>query len=169
MSTLAQPVDLLDSLLGIVPGSALHDVRHARAKVVAATQSSQELFFDAQLADGLSLEERLLVAYYACLLTPQPLLAEHYLQQLQGADRQLLHALAEDNLQAIAEPRLSAILTFTATLIQAPVEGGRSALLALKAAGLNTLEIVALGQLIAYLSYQVRLTAGLKALQGTTH
>lgn len=170
MTVHAQPVnsaDVLDALLGIAPGQPLHTVRHARGKVVAATQGSQALFFNPQPGEGPSLIERLLVAWYACTLTPQPALAEHYRAALQGAgaSETVLAALAAGDVGALADPRQQAILAFTRTLILAPVEGDRSALLALRGAGLATEEVVVLAQLIAFLSYQVRLAAGLGALQ----
>lgn len=45
-----------------------------------------------------------------------------------------------------------------------PVEGDKDAVLSLKKAGIATNDIVALSQLIAFLSYQLRLAAGLKAM-----
>ena len=57
------------------------------------------------------------------------------------------------------------MLGFTRTLVRNPVEGDREALNALLAAGLETIDVVTLGQLIAFISYQVRLAAGLSALQ----
>lgn len=170
MTVNAQPVnpaDVLDSLLGITPGHLLHTVRHARGKVVAATQGSQDLFFNPQPGEGPSLIERLLVAWYACTLTPQPALAEYYRAALQaaGGSDNVLAAVAAGDITGLADPRQQAILAFTRKLILAPVEGDRSALLALRSAGLATEEVVVLAQLIAFLSYQVRLAAGLGALQ----
>ncbi|MFJ4142455.1 CMD domain protein [Pseudomonas sp. NPDC089734] len=167
MSSTVEPgLDVLDTLLGIAPGSNLHQVRHARAKVVSATQGSHELFFDPQLPDNLSLVERLLVAYYACRLTPQVLLADHYLEQLQAqdVDPAVIALIDAGSIETLDDPRLLAILDFTRTLIVSPVEGDRTALQRLQAAGLSSAEIVVLGQLIAFLSYQVRLAAGLGAL-----
>lgn len=43
------------------------------------------------------------------------------------------------------------------------MRGDRAALQTLAASGLSTASIVALSQLIAFLSYQIRLAAGLKA------
>lgn len=159
--------DVLDTLLEITAGSAVHEARQFRHKVLAATQSSYELFFAAHLADGLSQAERLLVAYHACLLTPQPLLAAHYLERLQaiGVAAEQLSAVASGAIEALGEPRLQAVLAFTGTLIQAPVEGDRHALAALHEAGLSTPEIVTLAQLVAFMSYQVRLASGLLAMQ----
>lgn len=164
--TAAEP-DLLDTLLHITPESPVHAARQFRAKVLAATQSSYDLFFAPQLPDGLTQAERLLVAYHACLLTPQPLLAAHYLERLEAieVDAELLGAVATGAIEALGEPRLQAILAFTGTLIVAPVEGDRHALEALHEAGLSTPEIVTLAQLVAFMSYQVRLASGLLAMQ----
>lgn len=166
MNATAEPVDLLDQLLGLTPGTPLHRVRHARDKVLAATQSSQEQIFDPHRNDNLTLNERLLVAYYASRLTPNSLLSEYYLEQLQAleSDAGVVAALDSGRLDDLSERRLRAILHFTRVLIQAPVEGDKKALHALQQAGLSTPEIVTLAQLIAFLSYQVRLAAGLSAL-----
>lgn len=159
--------DVLDTLLHIAPGSSVHAARQFRNKVLAATQSSYDLFFTAEVAAGLSLVERLLVAYHACLLTPQALLAAHYLERLEALDvaAEQLSAVATSAIEALCEPRLQAILAFTGTLIKAPVEGDRHALTALSEAGLSTQEIVTLAQLVAFMSYQVRLASGLLAMQ----
>src|SRR5690606_13037477 len=47
--------DVIDQILGIGPGDALHALRHARDKVVSATQSFHELAFHAL---GLSDDQR---------------------------------------------------------------------------------------------------------------
>jgi len=158
--------DLLDSLLNIQPGTALHDVRHAREKVAAATQGSQALFFADDLGVDLSRVERLWVAYYAARLTPQATLAAYYLAQLhqQAIDSAALASIEAGNLDALSDRRLAAILGFTRTLIEAPVHGDQAALQVLQEQGLSTQAIVVLAQLIAFLSYQVRLAAGLADL-----
>lgn len=158
--------DMLDQLLDIQPGTPLHAVRHARDKVASATQGSQDLFFDPALENNLSLNERLWVAYYAARLTPNAALSEHYLTQLQavGVDDSLLAAVDCGAMDTLENPRLAAILHFTRTLIESPVHGDQAALQALQQQALSTEEIVVLAQLIAFLSYQVRLAAGLGAL-----
>lgn len=161
--------DLLDQLTGLVPGSAAYALRHQRDKVVSATQGSYDALFDPALP-GLSLTERLLAALYAARLTPSPALVAHYGARLAeaGADATLV-ALAErgtfQEISDLADARLRAILLFTGTLIERPVEGDRAALETLPAAGLTTPAVVTLSQLIAFLSYQVRLVAGLEALK----
>ena len=158
--------DVLDRLLGIEPGSALHRVRHARDKVASATQGSQDLFFAPELPGNLSLTERLWVAYYAARLTPHTTLAAHYLAQLHAEGVEPLSVASVDtgSLNALSDARLRGILHFTRTLIESPVHGDQAALQALQNVGLSTEEIVVLAQLVAFMSYQVRLAAGLGAL-----
>ena len=158
--------DLLDSLLNIAPGSPLHQIRHAREKVASATQGSQDLFFDPTLDNDLSLSERLWVAYYAARLGEQATLTAHYLKQLQalGTKASVLADVDAGAIDVLDDARLAAILRFTRTLIESPVHGDQAALLTLQHEGLSTAEIVVLAQLIAFMSYQVRLAAGLAAL-----
>ncbi|WP_191488104.1 CMD domain protein [Pseudomonas sp. FEN] len=169
MTSTAEPAaaaDLIDSLSGIQPGTPLHAVRHARDKVASATQGSQDLFFDPALDNGLPLSERLWVAYYAARLTPHTRLAAYYLEQLSasGLNEPVRAAVDSGTLETLDDERLRAILSFTRTLIESPVHGDRAALQTLQHEGLSTAEIVVLAQLIAFLSYQVRLAAGLGAL-----
>jgi hypothetical protein len=158
--------DTIDQLLDLTPGMSTHAARYQRAKVVQATQGSEDGLFDPAL-EGLSVTERLLAALLACQLTPAAELAKEYQSRLElhGADANTLSLVAEAKLSHIAEPRLKAILTFTHTLITDPIRADKQALLALKQAGLTTPEIVTLAQLIAFVSYQVRLAAGLRAMK----
>ncbi|HUG59162.1 MAG TPA: CMD domain protein [Candidimonas sp.] len=158
--------DLIDRVVGLTPASALYATRHAREKVSTATQGSYELFFD-PAAGNLTIQERLLVAYYACVLSKAAGLREHYREaSLQnGVDAATLAAVGNSDLGQLQQDRLVALLAFTGKLIEKPVEGDQAAVQALQAAGVSTPDIVTLAQLIAFLSYQTRLAAGLQAMQ----
>lgn len=158
--------DVVDRAAGLADGSATHTLRHARDKVAVATQGSHDALFDAALP-GLTLGERLLVARYACRLTPAPELGAHYGARLADTpvDAAALQAVQHGDPATLSDARLRAILTFTRTLIERPIDGDRDALLRLPAAGLSTPDVVTLSQLIAFLSYQTRLVAGLRALR----
>lgn len=164
MNTVAT-TDLLDTLL--VPSPALQALRQARGKVTLATQGSYDSLFSAQLPGALSLQLRLLVALYAAALTPQAELVAHYRERLQALEvaPEWLAAVQQDALSGLDDARLVAVLGYTRTLIVAPREGDRAALEALLAAGLSAVDVVTLAQLIAFVAYQVRLVAGLSALQ----
>jgi uncharacterized protein YciW len=148
-------IDVIDRAAGLPPGDPLHAARRFRAKVVEATQASH----DALLHDpvrGLSTEDRLRVAAHVCRVAGATSLVRHY--------EALLAASPEAG--AASSPALPAMLRFAATLTTDPRLGDRAALAPLKAAGLDDAAIVALAQLIAFLSYQLRVVAGLKAMQG---
>jgi uncharacterized protein YciW len=76
----------------------------------------------------------------------------------------LLDSISNADIGAVKDVRLQTILRFTTTLIERPIAGDRQAVETLVAAGLSTPAIIALGQLIAFMSYQIRLTAGLQAM-----
>ena len=157
--------DVIDQIVPLSPGQATYAVRHERAKVVASTQGSYEAMFSNTVA-GISVTERLLVALHACRLSNAGSLATHYREQLgaTGVDQVLIDAVASNASQTNLDARLKTILHFTSTLILRPLDGDKQAIDALVAAGLTTPAIVALGQLIAFLSYQIRMTAGLQAM-----
>jgi len=178
--------DVIDAIVGLQASDPLHATRHARKKVVDATQASYDLFFrpgDVRPGDvrpghvrpgrvrpgdaGLPLAERLLVALHASLLSGSDALARHYRAALAeaGADPQALAAVEAGCEADLPATRLREMLLFTRKLILRPVEGDEAALRRLKDAGMATPDIVTLAQLVAFLSYQIRLAAGLAAMK----
>lgn len=146
--------DVIDRAAGLAPGDALHAARRFRAKVVEATQASH----DALLHDpvpGLSTEDRLRVAAHVCTIAGAAELARHYEALLAAAPGR----------GAPPSTALPAALRFAAALTTDPRLGDRAALEPLKQAGLGDAAIVALAQLVAFLSYQLRVVAGLKAMR----
>lgn len=146
--------DVIDTAAGLATGGPLYDARRFRAKVVDATQASHDAIL-LQPVPGLSVADRLRVAVHACEAAGAEALAQHY--------RQLLQTLPEA--QQPAAPALAAMQLFAATLTTDPRSGDRAAINALKTAGLDDAAIVALAQLVAFLSYQTRVVAGLNALR----
>lgn len=162
----AHPFDLVDACVPLRPGQPVHAVRHERAKVVAATQACLDGLFSPAVAD-ISVAERLAAALQACRLSHAQALASHYRSALlaQGGDAPAWLAAIDAGGTGPGLPvRLATILAFTAKLIERPLDGDRAAVQTLVQAGLSTPAIVALAQLIAYVSYQVRLVAGLGAM-----
>ncbi|MES2718455.1 MAG: peroxidase-related enzyme [Pseudomonadota bacterium] len=164
-TTLSRP-DLVDACVPLAAGQPTHVVRHQRTKVASATQASHDGLFSPAVA-GIGVDERLAAALLACRLSQAPALAAHYRGALldQGGDAAAwVAAIDAGQWQARLPPRLATILGFTAKLIERPIEGDRAAAQALLQAGLTVPACVALAQLIAFLSYQVRLVAGLQAM-----
>jgi uncharacterized protein YciW len=147
-------IDVIDRAAGLAPGDALHTARRFRAKVVEATQASHDALL-LQPVEGLSPADRLRVAAHVCNLAGAASLEQHYAERL---------ADAPDRDEPSA-PALPAMLTFAATLTTDPRLGDRAALQALRDTGLADAAIVALAQLVAFLSYQLRVVAGLQAMR----
>ena len=146
--------DVIDRAAGLSPGDPLHLARRFRAKVVEATQASHDALLR-EPVPGLSSEDRLRVAAHVCTVAGAASLARHYetlLAETPGGG-------------APPSPALPAMLRFAATLTTDPRLGDRAALEPLKGAGLGDAAIVALAQLVAFLSYQLRVVAGLKAMR----
>jgi uncharacterized protein YciW len=148
--------DVIDRAAGLAPGDPLHGVRRFRAKVVEATQASHDALLQ-QPVEGLSTADRLRFAAHVCTIAGAASLARHYEARLADAARGA----------APPSPALPAMLHFAATLTTDPRRGDRAALEALRRAGLGDPAIVALAQLVAFLSYQTRVVAGLRAMQAS--
>lgn len=157
MTSATDPFDVIDRAAGLAPGDPLHAARRFRAKVVEATQASHDALL-LQPVDGFSPADRLRVAAHVCTLAGAAQLARHY------ADR-LADAPDRDEPSAHALP---AMLKFAAALTDDPRLGDRAAIDALKKVGMTDAAIVALAQLVAFLSYQLRVVAGLRAMRGST-
>ena len=152
-------IDLIDSLVPLTVQQSTYAARHERAKVVDATQSSYEAIF-APSVQGISVVERLHAAHRACELAHADALTAHYARRLLEEGSALSKAAG----LPASDARLQAILQFSATLTERPLDGDKAALEALTQVGLSTPAIVALAQLIAFVSYQIRLVAGLSAM-----
>ncbi|MBW8728386.1 MAG: CMD domain protein, partial [Inquilinus limosus] len=69
-----------------------------------------------------------------------------------------------DESRSVLSPRLAAALAHTHLLVFRPRDSSAAALQALLDAGWSTTDIVTLSQLVAFLSFQIRVVAGLRAL-----
>jgi len=156
-------VDVIDQSVPLVPGDALHALRRQRPKIVDATQGSYDAMFAPGVA-GVSVIERLAMALHACRLGGAAPLAAHYRERLQSEGASPATVAAADGQADAPDVRTAALLGFTAKLTHKPIEGDHQAVKALESVGLQPEALVAVGQLIAFLSYQIRLHAGLRAL-----
>jgi uncharacterized protein YciW len=169
--------DVVARLAGLAPAGAVAALRAARAEATRYTQGSHDALFDPR-ATGLSLDERLVAASYAGTLSASPETARAYRERLgalgssTGGTLATLDSFIENGVAHVnaadADARVVAILTHTRALATLAESPDRSALLRLKEAGLSTSEIVALSQLVAFVTYQVRVVVALRALEART-
>ncbi|MDQ2736502.1 MAG: CMD domain protein [Pseudomonadota bacterium] len=149
-------LDVIDHAAGLAPDDPLHAARRFRAKVVEASQASHDALLQ-QPVQGLSTADRLRVAQHVCTVAGATSLAQHYAETLASAP----------DCDAPPSPSLPAMLSFAAKLTTDPRLGDRAAIEALRLAGLGDAAIVALAQLVAFMSYQLRVVAGLKAIHAS--
>jgi len=141
--------DAISDLAGVQPGSALAELRAQRPEATTHAQGSYNALF-ANPSGSLTLIERLSAAQHVATLHSATGAAEHHRQLLQDA--------------GAGSSRLPAILRHADLLATRPRQARPEDLQALADAGLSTAEIVTLSQVIAFVSFQVRVIAGLQLL-----
>lgn len=161
--TQSVPPDIINQLAAI--GPATQQLRGLRPEAQRAAQASYEALLRPAEPGAVSQAERELIGLRVGLLNRAPaVVAEHRENLLLLAPE--LVAVAEQFPASPALPaRTAQIIHFVDRLTSEPGAATRADIDRLRAAGLSAPEIVTIAQLIAYLSFQVRLTAGLRALQ----
>lgn len=140
--------DLVDDILGLAPAAEL---RRQRPDFVRHTQGSHDVLLTPDDPGGVSLYERAAIALRVASMERDEALMAHYRARL-------------DSLGGQPSSRLPQILDHVATVVATPREATRANLDALRALGLSPRDIVVITQIVAFVSYQVRVVAGLRAL-----
>lgn len=162
MTTTPQPAlatDVIDRAAGLEPGTRVHAARRFRETAISHTQASH----DALLLDpveGLTSADRLRVAVAVCEASRAASLEAHYRGLLAREAGSPASGAGHSGMSA----PLAAALEWAHLLTLDPGRGDRAALQRLREAGLADPAIVALAQLVAFLSYQTRVVAGLRVL-----
>jgi CMD domain protein len=158
--------DIVDVVAGLSPGSPLATLRRQREAFVRHTQGSHDVLIAPADPAGVNLLERAVAALRVASIEHDTALMEHYRTRLQqiGADAQTIGAAEQGTASKDLQPRLAAILDHVALVAAAPGTATRERLDALRQAGLTPRDIVTLAQIVAFVSYQVRVVAGLRAL-----
>lgn len=141
--------DLIDRLAGFADGSPLLALRATRADARARAQAAHDALLFPQRPGRLPAPERAALATRLAELSGDDALAAHY------------RALAGDGVDA-----RPALVAHVERVALSPRDSRPEHLRALEAAGLDAHAIVALSQLIALVSFQARVLAGLRALDG---
>ena len=144
--------DLLERIIGVAPDSLLSRLRAQRPDIVRHTQGSHDVLLFPADPGGLSLSERALAAARVAELSGHAGLARHY--------RGLLAARGAPP----ASTRVDTILNHVTRVATSPGSALPEHIQQLRAAGLTARDIVALTQIVAFVSYQVRAAIGLSLL-----
>ncbi len=190
--------DVIDTLAGIKPGSALDAIRDRRPDARNQAQASYRALFAPEVPGEVSATERFAVAAFVAGLHGEAETAAFYAAGLAatGASAELsgavdkaiaaakgqgpygsypagplsredtagpIHRVASETRDGLG-PRLAAAFDHMHLLVFHPRDAAPAALRALLDAGWSTTDIVTLSQIAAFLSFQVRVVAGLRAL-----
>ena len=172
----ASAIDTLDRLAGLIPGEPRHVMRHNREKIARHTELSDQALFDPRITD-ITLGERTFAAWYAARLVGIAEVEQDYWQRLQKIEnddgvhaRQAAQAVSSASSSqpssVIMSPRFAQVAEHTLLLSEQPVLARSTHLATLREKGFTTHAIVVLSQLLAYVSYQARVVAMLKAMGG---
>lgn len=144
--------DILAELAEIAPDSALASARVTREAATQHAQGSYEVLFNVEDAT-FPADERFIVAAKVAKWHNANDLAAHY---------------ASFGLADPTSARVTPALDFARLLTFSPVKAAPETLKSLLDAGWSPFSIVTLAQLIAFVSFQSRLLAGLRLLNGKT-
>jgi CMD domain protein len=186
--------DVIDFLTGIAPGSRLDAVRAQRLQARENAQLSYLALFHPSDFGDFPLPSRLAVAVFVAGLHGQTEIADFYAADIAGSeiasaiaaevgrgmtkgpygaypagplsveDVEGLHYAVSDAQRPVLGKTLSAALEHAHLLVFHPRDASPAALQALLDAGWSTTGIVTLSQLVAFLSFQIRVVTGLRAL-----
>ena len=167
MSAINQ-TDIINYLTGLPTGGELAKLREQRPETLAYAQGSFRALLEADDPGGVSRHEREAIGLRVASLEHFPKVADFHRQRLRtlNVSDAMISAIESGAAGGGLSDRMIAILRHTDLLTTSSRSGSPDAIAALKQAGLTARDIVTISQLIAYLSYQIRMIATLRAMGG---
>ncbi|MGK7861601.1 CMD domain-containing protein [Falsiroseomonas sp. E2-1-a4] len=141
--------DLIEDLLGLAPDSAIGALRRQRPEALRHAEGAYRELLLPPDPGGLSLAERAALARHVAEREGDAALAAHFAGLAPTPD---------------PSPRRDALLAYAEKVAMQPEATAKADIDGLAALGLTSRDIVAATQLIAFVPYQTRLLAGLRAL-----
>ena len=158
--------DVIDTLLGIAPGSPIGKLRRERPDVVTHLQGSDDAIFSPADDGGLTRAERAAAAFRIAELLRDDVLVKHYRARLAALDPKGALLKTVDGHAELTDARWDAIVAHVDLVTRGPGMATRDDIDELMAAGLSSHAIVSLSQLISFVNFQARVLAGLRLLKG---
>ncbi len=188
--------DVIDTLVGIAPGSKLDAIRANRSEARKHAQASYTSLFEPRDPGQVTADERHAIAAFVAGLHGEPRTDAFYAAKLPAGLHTAVAAevaaaktkgpygrfpkgplsaedapgptwkVSETGRKALGA-RLPAAFEHTHMLVFHPRDAAAPALQALLDAGWSTTDIVTISQLVAFLSYQIRVVSGLSTLAST--
>ena len=157
-------VNMFDTVVvrtaGISEGHPLAGVLSGRSNIIELTEKSHDAALKPEPPGGFTHSQRAALACRMARLNLDAELASHYESMAEEGDV----PIANPNFDGADNARLKAILRHTDLVTRSPKDAIAGDITALKAAGISEEDIVRLSELIAFVSYQVRVVAGLRLM-----
>jgi uncharacterized protein YciW len=167
VSVTTSTVDVIDRILGSGSTGRIAEIRRQKPELAAELQAYYESIFapTETSARALPLTDRHLVAVRVASFTRSAAVVEWYsnLATAAGVSADLIARSKEIATPWTDASALGAAIRHTDLLTTRPSDARQSDLQALKEAGFTPAGILSLSQTIAFVSYQLRLIAGLRA------
>lgn len=157
--------DLAEDLLGIAPGTPLAALRQRRAAIRQHAEGAWRELVLPEAPGALRPEERAALALRVALIEGFAPLAAHYRAILARVGSPGECVAAEQFPAGTGGDRFTLLLHYADLVAAEPERCSQEDIDELAAHGLDAQAIVAATQLIAFVPYQTRLLAGLRALQ----
>jgi uncharacterized protein YciW len=153
--------DITDTIAGLAPDTRVFRLRRERADILADTQGVYDALFHPEDPGHLASAERLAMGLRVARLENDAVLAAHFRAEL--ADSPALIALAEGG--APPDDRAAALMRHADLVTRNPDRADAAHLAVLRGLGFDERDIVAATQLVAFVTFHIRVLAGLRLLQ----
>jgi CMD domain protein len=162
--------DVVNAILGVDENSPIVALRNQKPTLVTELQNYYDALFlpEPESAAAFPLADRFVVAVRVASFTGSSAVADWYANLATSAsvDAETISRARETSVEWNGDSSLDAAIRHTDLLTTRPSESSPASLQALKDAGFSPAGIVSLSQTVAFVSYQLRLIAGLRALGG---
>lgn len=156
--------DAIDQAAGLSPDEALYQTRRLRPEFVDGAEACRQSVLTPQDDQGLSAALRLALAQRMAVLNDDVPLQQAYQAQLaELTPSETLLALAAGS--TVTEEPLATLAHHTDRVTRQPDQATEQHIRLLEQAGLTPPQIVALSELIAFVNFQTRVTAGLRLMR----
>lgn len=159
-------IDVIAEIVGIEPGTRLADVVAGRADIMALTQQTHDGALTPKDPGGLSYAERAALACRIAKINGNKEFEEHFEKLLDKAGANSAAARMADIFHVGADPREKALIRHVDLVAHSPRDATRRDVELLREAGLADPDIVRLAELVAFVSYQIRVAVGLRLMRG---
>ncbi|CAN7217012.1 CMD domain-containing protein [Aminobacter sp. LjRoot7] len=159
--------DVIAAIVGIEPGSELAAVVAGRADIMALTQQTHDAALTPAEPGGLTHAERAALACRIAKINDAGDFEAHFeaLLDSSGATGDTAR-IADIWFDGGSDIRLKALIRHVDLVAHAPKDATRRDIELLREAGLDDADIVRLSELVAFVSYQIRVAAGLRLMRG---